>query len=280
MNRRVNKGFTLVELLVVITIIAVLLALLSPALDQAVYQAELAVCGSKVNAIAKGVTTYAVDYKKWYPARAAVAGSWPADRIATHGKGNDSRVPLKGYVSLNGHLNCPFVKWLDIENLGHPPIANGTWAVHSTYALWWGWQYFNSPAGSERGSFKLYDRFTWNGGSWDLLASDHATTYPPGNWGYSTHQDKAGLGFQRYYADQEASSGPTQWYAWSFWMNPSNRGPLDLHFARQDGSVTRITDVLWDEAGDTADERMTKVPARTDATYTTAAEHYVQVPEN
>lgn len=273
-------GFTLVELLVVVAIMAVLLALLMPALDQAVYQAELAVDGTNLAGIAKGVTAYAVDYKRSYPARGAVAGSWPADRIADHGRGRDARLPIKSYISLNGHLNCPLVKWLDIENLGNPPVPNGTWAVHSTYALWWGWQYFNSPAGSERGSFKLYSPFTWNGGSWDLIASDHATTYPPGNWGYSTHQDKLGLGYQRYYADQEASSGPTQSYSWSFWMNPSSRGPLDLHFARQDGSVMRIVDVLWDEAGNTADERMTKVPARTNAAYTTAAEHFVQVLQN
>ena len=41
---RAQSAFTLVELMVVITIIVLLLALMMPALDKAVYQAELASC--------------------------------------------------------------------------------------------------------------------------------------------------------------------------------------------------------------------------------------------
>src|ERR1041385_7046662 len=39
-------AFTLIELLVVVTIIVVLLALLTPALDRAIYRAELLRCGA------------------------------------------------------------------------------------------------------------------------------------------------------------------------------------------------------------------------------------------
>jgi prepilin-type N-terminal cleavage/methylation domain-containing protein len=52
-------GFTIVELLVVITIIVVLLALLMPGLDRAIYQAELAVCGSRLKSLGAAVSTYA-----------------------------------------------------------------------------------------------------------------------------------------------------------------------------------------------------------------------------
>jgi prepilin-type N-terminal cleavage/methylation domain-containing protein len=42
-----STAFTLIELLVVVTIIVVLLSLLTPALDRAIYETELAVCASQ-----------------------------------------------------------------------------------------------------------------------------------------------------------------------------------------------------------------------------------------
>src|ERR1051326_3589056 len=62
-------GFTLVELLVVITIIVVLLSLLAPAIDRAIYQAELARCGAQLRAIASQTVTYAMGARRTYPYR-------------------------------------------------------------------------------------------------------------------------------------------------------------------------------------------------------------------
>jgi prepilin-type N-terminal cleavage/methylation domain-containing protein/prepilin-type processing-associated H-X9-DG protein len=56
-----NKGFTLVELLVVISIIAILLAVLMPALNKAKLQASAIVCTTNVRALSMGWFLYTGD---------------------------------------------------------------------------------------------------------------------------------------------------------------------------------------------------------------------------
>src|SRR5687768_324821 len=62
-----RRGFTLVELLVVVTIIVVLLAMLVPALSKAVYQAQLAQCAAGLRATGTGVIEYASANRRFYP---------------------------------------------------------------------------------------------------------------------------------------------------------------------------------------------------------------------
>ena len=62
-----SRAFTLVELLVVVTIIVILLALLTPALDKAVVQAQLAVCGARQKAMGNIFITYATESKQMLP---------------------------------------------------------------------------------------------------------------------------------------------------------------------------------------------------------------------
>lgn len=61
-------GFTLVELLVVISIIALLLAVLMPALAKAREQGRKIVCGAHMKEMGLGMQMYAMAYKDFYPA--------------------------------------------------------------------------------------------------------------------------------------------------------------------------------------------------------------------
>jgi len=65
LNRR--AGFTLVELLVVIGIIAILISMLMPVLGKAKDQADRVNCQSKLRQLVTAVRLYAHDYKDWIP---------------------------------------------------------------------------------------------------------------------------------------------------------------------------------------------------------------------
>ena len=126
MNR---KAFTLIELLVVVAIIALLVSILVPSLQQAREQAKMVVCVSNERQMALGMSMYADDNQGWYPSHLMSnkpAHSYFAWYMASGGYQNMGLVVAGGYHASLEALFCPSQRWLDIyEETYGPPNYGG-----------------------------------------------------------------------------------------------------------------------------------------------------------
>lgn len=122
--KRNEKAFTLVELLVVISVIAILLAILMPALGKARETAKRAQCGFNLKQLMLAWFMYAdnnngfvmqgKDYNKWTPFPTYIQfwnGKWVTDASMS---GGGYMIPEEGYLwkyAPNGKLNaCPSLR--------------------------------------------------------------------------------------------------------------------------------------------------------------------------
>ena len=253
--RPIPPAFSLVELLVVITIIVILLALLTPALDQAIYQAELTSCAARTRSIAQGVTFYAGDARRFYPYRPTVdlypgmtAMGWLNngwDNLTSERA--DDRPVFRSHIPVNASLNCPLNGWTDIEGSRREPTITFT---YSQYSLWFGFYFRERP-----GMRKLGDRLmapVWGGPdeSFALLASDFSMVHRTNSFGYSGHPDRQGLWPGALYQDQPNPWDGTYDVTLAWYYGEAARGELDLNFAYTDSSVRRLENVPFGGLGD------------------------------
>lgn len=100
-DRRRCRGpaFTLIEVLVVVSIIALLIAILIPSLSQAKYQSRLAACGSNLHQLGLAITSYAHTHRTipYGPEVAALAPYLEANdgTLATNQIWTGPQQPLK-----------------------------------------------------------------------------------------------------------------------------------------------------------------------------------------
>lgn len=229
--------------MVVVTIIVVLLALLVPAMDRAIYQAELAVCAANLDAIGGGATIYALDHKRRYPLRLGVEDrnlGWQMRQFSDGLANVDDRPIIRDHIPIKT-LQCPMSEQIDLE-----PRTNALGRVdgsyYAGYDLWYGWKYDLGGTGM----MKLGDRWGWDGRRYDIVAGDFNLFHIGNPYVISSHPDDEGKLVVR------ATPGYTDWIR----SDKLDRGLIDQNYVFADGSVARYAAVeMLDDGG-----RRTAVP--------------------
>ncbi len=161
-----RKGFTLIELLVVIAIIALLMAMVMPALRKAKEAAKMVICSSNQHQIITGIGAYASDNDSRMPP--AVARGGRPSVLNRHQDNTSVYYTVGSYLPIAKVFNCPVSSFADFDvDLGfikasyqylyeNPqdtdinPNAAGNSYIDCSYQLLWNYKFNPDPSVSDR----------------------------------------------------------------------------------------------------------------------------------
>ena len=251
MNR---QQFTLIELLVVIAIIAILAAMLLPALSRSRYAARLTECTNDLHQIGLAATIYSGDYDDFWPRRKVNSTASNSQLHMIYSRPVDDRDLLVEYLPLE-QLWCNFSRPAAYD----PTSATGMTWMMTSYELYFGSEIDRSDPNT--GILRVGHRVNWTHESTDyefnVLAAD-MDRYRPSSGRYSAaHPDRLGL-LPR--VDENRAGYAHTRYDWV--RPPAPRGFVDRNFLLDDGSVMRVSNVI-PPSGSTHDPRLVPIPYKT-----------------